>query len=113
MAAMIAHQNFQLLKRFFIIHYFQGLLNQFLLFRGPAAQDSPLAGPHDRSAETLTVGRARDAAHHGGLAADERPNSMRTRRHRRRPSFGICRHLICDDAVGHDVLTYAGIFKFR
>ena len=71
-------------------------MNQFLLFGRVRAQDSPLAGPHDRSAETLAVGRTRDASHHRGLAADERPNIMRTRSY---APTSVC--LICKNSIRH------------
>ena len=79
-------------------------MNQILLFWGPRTDDSPAVGSHDRTGEALAVGGAGDATHHGGLAADERPNSMRARSHRRGLSFGICLHLICEHSVRHDVL---------
>ena len=82
----------------------QGLLNEGLFFGRVRTEDSPAVGSHDRTGEALTVGGTRDATHHGGLAADERPNSMRARSHRRGLSFGIGRHLICEHSVRHDVL---------
>ena len=71
-------------------------MNQILLFWGPAAEDSPAVGSHDRTGEALTIGGARDAAHHGGLAADERPNIMRTRSY---APTSVC--LICKNSIRH------------
>ena len=74
----------------------QGLLNEGLFFGRVRTEDSPAVGSHDRSAETLTIGRTRDATHHRGLAADERPNIMRTRSY---APTSVC--LICKNSIRH------------